>query len=55
MRAVFAIPLWQQSCIQAIIAMIGAFLVCSCAVYYFRRFRLERQRRSCRVEEDPVE
>ena len=42
MRTAFAIPLWQQSGIQAIIAMIGAFVVCTCAVYYFRRFRLER-------------
>src|ERR1700761_1375200 len=42
MRAFFAIPLWQQSLIQATIAMIAAFLVCGCAVYYFRRVRLER-------------
>ncbi|HUC59960.1 MAG TPA: hypothetical protein VMA95_21345 [Streptosporangiaceae bacterium] len=42
MHAVFAIPLWQQSLIQATIAMIAAFLVCSLALYYFRRVRLER-------------
>jgi hypothetical protein len=38
----FAIPLWQQSLIQCAVAMVGATLVCTCALYYFRRVRVER-------------
>jgi hypothetical protein len=39
---VSALPLWQQSLIQCAVGMAGAFLVCACALYYFRRVRLER-------------
>lgn len=42
MHHVFAIPLWQQSLIQAAICVPGAALVCMAALYYFRRVRVER-------------
>jgi hypothetical protein len=38
----FAIPLWQQSLIQCGVGIVGAFLVCTLSLYYFRRVRLER-------------
>lgn len=38
----FAIPLWQQSLIQAVVCAAGVTLVCLGALYYFRRYRIER-------------
>jgi hypothetical protein len=42
MSHAFAIPLWQQSLIQAAVAMAGVAIACACALYYFRRVRIER-------------
>jgi hypothetical protein len=38
----FAIPLWQQTFLQAAVCMIGVTLVCLGGLYYFRRYRIER-------------
>jgi len=38
----FAIPLWQQSFIEFGVTLAGTLMVCTGALYYFRRVRMER-------------
>src|SRR5258708_2670812 len=42
MPTAFAIPLWQQTLIEAAVCVIGATIACWLALVYFRRVRVER-------------